>query len=204
MNWPKYMCLTIDGIDRTHTDQVQALCSAGVDWVQLRAKQMSDLELEPIAFECMIRCREIGSSFVLNDRLELALKLGADGVHLGQLDTPWAKARALAGPDFLIGGTVNSVADAERAVAAGVLDYVGVGPFKFTHSKKNLAPVLTPLEWRAILEVLGDLPSYAIGGIEPADISQVLELGVTGAAICSVLYRKPNVSDTYEILLNQL
>jgi thiamine-phosphate pyrophosphorylase len=204
MNWPKYMCLTIDRIDRTHTDQVQALCSAGVDWVQLRAKQMSDKELEPIAFECMIRCREIGSSFVLNDRLELALKLGADGVHLGQLDTPWAEARALAGPDFLIGGTVNSVADAERAVAAGVLDYVGVGPFKFTHSKKNLAPVLTQLEWRAILEVLGDLPSYAIGGIEPADISQVLELGVTGAAICSVLYCKPNVSDTYEILLNQL
>lgn len=204
MNWPKYMCLTIDGIERSHSDQVQALCSAGVDWVQLRAKELSDQELEPIAFECMIRCREIGSTFILNDRLELALRLGADGVHLGKLDTPWAEARERAGADFLIGGTVNSVADAEHAVAVGVLDYVGVGPFKFTHTKKNLAPVLTVSEWRTILDVLGDLPSYAIGGIEPADIKELMALGVTGAAICSVLYRKPNVSDTYRILLNQL
>lgn len=204
MNWPQYMCLTTDGIDRPHTDQVQALCSAGVDWVQLRAKEMSDQELEPIAFECMIRCREIGSIFVLNDRLDLALRLGADGVHLGKLDTPWAEARERAGADFLIGGTVNSVADAERAVASGVLDYVGVGPFKFTHTKKNLAPVLAESDWRAIVETLGDLPSYAIGGIEPADIPEVLALGVTGAAICSVLYREPNVSDIYQTLLNTL
>lgn len=204
MNWPTYMCLTTDGIDRPHTDQVQALCSAGVDWVQLRAKEMSDQELEPIAFECMIRCREIGSTFVLNDRLDLALRLGADGVHLGKLDTPWAEARERAGEDFLIGGTVNSVADAEQAVASGVLDYVGVGPFKFTQTKKNLAPVLAESDWRAILETLGDLPSYAIGGIEPADIPEVLGLGVTGTAICSVLYREPNVSDIYQTLLNTL
>ncbi|MDQ8194868.1 thiamine phosphate synthase [Coraliomargarita sp. SDUM461004] len=204
MNWPKYMCLTIDGIERSHTEQVQALCAAGVDWVQLRSKELSDAQLEPIAFECMIRCREIGSTFILNDRLDLALKLGADGVHLGKLDTPWADARARAGADFLIGGTVNSVADAEMVVAAGVLDYVGVGPFKFTHTKKNLAPVLTPADWLAILAVLGELPSYAIGGIEPTDIKELLALGVTGAAICSVLYRQPNVSDTYAMLLNQL
>ena len=204
MNWPTYMCLTTDGSERPHTDQVQALCSAGVDWVQLRAKEMSDQELESIAFECMIRCREIGSTFVLNDRLDLALRLGADGVHLGKLDTPWAEARERAGAGFLIGGTVNSVDDAERAVASGVLDYVGVGPLKFTHTKKNLAPVLVESDWRAILETLGDLPSYAIGGIEPADIPEVLALGVTGAAICSVLYRKPNVSDIYQTLLNTL
>ncbi len=88
MNWPTYMCLTTDGSDRPHTDQVQALCSAGVDWAQLREKEMSDQELEPIAFEYMIRCRELGSTFVLNDRLDLALRLGADGVHLSKLDTP--------------------------------------------------------------------------------------------------------------------
>jgi thiamine-phosphate pyrophosphorylase len=198
------MCLTLDGIDRSHTEQVQALCAAGVDWVQLRSKELSDQELEPIAFECMIRCREIGSTFVLNDRLELALKLGADGVHLGKLDMPWAEARERAGADFLIGGTVNSVEDAQNAVNSGVLDYVGVGPFKFTHTKKNLAPVLTRSDWQAILAVLGDLPSYAIGGIEPVDIPELLALGVTGAAICSVLYRQTNVSNTYELLLNTL
>ena len=202
MNWPTFMCLTTDGLDRSHSEQVQALCSAGVDWVQLRAKEFSDAELEPIAFECMIRCREIGSKFVLNDRLELALKIGADGVHLGKLDTPWEAARERAGNDFIIGGTVNSVADAQVAAASGVLDYVGVGPFKFTQTKKNLAPVLTNADWVAILEVLGELPSYAIGGIEAADLPEVRALGVSGAAICSMLYREPGVSENYHALLN--
>ena len=202
MNWPSFMCLTTDGLACSHTEQVQALCSAGVDWVQLRAKELSDQELEPIAFECLIRCREIGASFVLNDRLELALRIGADGVHLGKQDTPWAAARERAGDSFLIGGTVNSVEDARTAVASGVLDYVGVGPFKFTQTKKNLAPVLTESDWAAILEVLGDLPSYAIGGIEAADLSKVRSLGVSGAAICSMLYREPSVSENYHALLN--
>lgn len=202
MTWPTFMCLTADGLGRTHSEQVQALCAAGVDWVQLRSKELSDEELEPIAFECLIRCREIGATFVLNDRLELAVKIGADGVHLGKLDTPWVAARELAGDGFLIGGTVNSVEDAERVVAAGVLNYVGVGPFKFTQTKKNLAPVLSHQDWSKILEVLGDLPSYAIGGIQAADLSDVRALGVSGAAICSMLYKEPGVSENYHALLN--
>ena len=109
MNWPNFMCLTTDGLERSHSEQVQALCSAGVDWVQLRSKTLSDAALEPIAFECLIRCREVGASFVLNDRLELALKIGADGVHLGKQDTPWEAARERAGEEFIIGGTINSL-----------------------------------------------------------------------------------------------
>ena len=202
MNWPTFMCLTADGLALSHTEQVQALCSAGVDWVQLRCKELSDDELEPIAFECLIRCREIGSTFVLNDRLELALKIGADGVHLGQQDTPWQAARARAGADFLIGGTVNSLADASQAIAAGVLDYVGVGPFKWTSSEQNLAPGLTQGDWAASLDVLGALPSYAIGGIDATDLPAVRALGVRGAAICSMLYREPGVSHHYHALLN--
>jgi thiamine-phosphate pyrophosphorylase len=202
MNWPNLMCLTADGLDRSHSEQVQALCSAGVDWVQLRTKDLSDAELEPIAFECLIRCREVGTTFVLNDRLELALKIGADGVHLGQQDTPWVEARERAGGDFLIGGTVNSAQDARRVVEVGVLDYVGVGPFQFTATKKKLPPVLTAHDWAAILEVLGDLPSYAIGGIDAADLPQVRTLGVRGAAVCSMLYRPPGVSENYSALLN--
>ena len=109
----RIMCLTQDRPEQSHTDQVRALCSAGVDWVQLRTKSLTDAQLEPIAFECLIRCQEVGTTFVLNDRVELALEIGAHGVHLGKNDTPWERAREMADSHtrehFLIGGTVNSV-----------------------------------------------------------------------------------------------
>lgn len=200
MNWPSIMCLTDDRID-SHTNQVQALCFAGVSWVQLRSKEMSDVELEPIAFECLIRCREVGATFVLNDRLDLALKIGADGVHLGKNDTPWKEARQVAGSGFLIGGTVNSMQDAELVVRSDVLDYVGIGPFKFTQTKKKLAPVLCDSDWPEILEILGGIPSYAIGGIESGDLKKVRSFGVNGVAICSALYSGSGVSENYDKLL---
>ncbi len=202
MNWPKLMCLTADGVALSHVEQVRALCVAGADWIQLRAKDISDVELEPLAFECLVQCREVGCRFVLNDRLDLALKIGADGVHLGKLDMPWVKARERAGSEFMIGGTVNSLVDAKNAVAGGILDYVGVGPFKYTRTKKNLAPVLTEIDWRELSNILGDLPGYVIGGIEAADLKRVRMLGLSGAAVCSALYRPPGVCENYEALCN--
>jgi thiamine-phosphate pyrophosphorylase len=183
------MCLTADGLESSHLEQVEALCAAGADWIQLRAKELSDASLRPLACECLARCRERGVVFIINDRLDLALSLGADGVHLGKEDMPWELARERAGAGFIIGGTVNDLAAAERAVACGVLDYVGVGPFRFTKTKKKLAPVLQPAEWAAILACLGEMPSYAIGGIDLPDMARVRSLGVTGAAVCSVLYQ---------------
>ena len=199
------MCLTQDRPEQSHTDQVRALCSAGVDWVQLRTKSLTDAQLEPIAFECLIRCQEVGTTFVLNDRVELALEIGAHGVHLGKNDTPWERAREMADSHtrehFLIGGTVNSVADAERAIQSGVLDYVGVGPFRFTQTKDNLAAVLSDSDWDAIVQTLGDLPKYAIGGIQAADLNKVISLGLNGAAICSALYTDATVGENYKALL---
>lgn len=199
MNWPKLMCLTADRGAYSHVEQVQALCAAGVDWVQLRCKELSDEELESVAFECLVRCREVGATFIVNDRLELALRIGADGVHLGKQDMPWTVARRRAGIGFLIGGTVNSVADAEKAKACGALDYVGVGPFRFTETKKNLAPVLSGEDWVSILQILGEMPSYAIGGIEAADLPK---LRTRGAAVCAALYGGCGVSRNYHTLLN--
>jgi len=201
MNASKLMCLTTDGIERSHLEQVRALCAAGADWIQLRMKAVDDDTLEGVARECLALCREAGCRFVVNDRIEVALRIGADGVHLGQLDCSWSDARALAGPDFMIGGTVNSLEDAARAVTGGALDYVGVGPFRFTHTKKNLAPVLSSEQWRRIVEQLGELPSYAIGGIEAEDLAAVHQLGVSGAAVCSVLYRNDTPALNYARLL---
>lgn len=204
MKWPKLMCLTRDDPDFSHLAQVQALCEAGARWIQLRCKELSDHELEPIAIECRKLCREAGCTFIVNDRLILALQIGADGVHLGKLDTPWDAARSLAGPGFLIGGTVNSLADAEKAVESGVLDYVGVGPFRFTPTKKNLAPVLSDEQWTNILGKLGGLPSYAIGGIRNTDMPKIESMNVTGAAISAAIFQETRVCENYRTLITAL
>lgn len=200
MNLPKLQCLTLDGIALSHVAQVRELCRAGAEWIQLRMKDAADAEVEAVARECLALCRRADCRFVVNDHIEVALRVGADGVHLGKFDTPWAEAREMAGGGFLIGGTVNSLTDAEAAVAAGVLDYVGVGPFRYTGTKKNLAPVLTDTDWAGILNALDGLPSYAIGGICCDDFERIGALGVTGAAVCSLLYRDLDVSNTYQDL----
>ena len=139
---------------------------------------------------------------IINDRIHVALQVGADGVHLGSLDMPWAEARALVGPDFIVGGTVNSVADAARASMPGLLDYVGVGPYRFTKTKRNLAPILSNGEWQEILRTLGPIPSYAIGGIRVEDLPVIRERGLTGVAVCSGVYRHAEVTENYRAFLN--
>ncbi len=202
MKYPPIQCLTLDGISMSHAEQVHALCLAGARWIQLRMKDASDAEAESVAAACLSICREVGCRLIINDRVELALRVGVDGVHLGSLDMPWAQARSLAGDDFIIGGTVNSVADAEAAVESGVLDYVGVGPYRFTSTKKNLAPVLSREDWGAIISVLGDLPAYAIGGIDAESMPDIRSLGVTGVALSSGMYRYADISGNYRQLIH--
>ena len=79
MSTPRILCLTADGLPHSHVEQVQDFCFAGAEWIQLRSKQLSDCELEPIAFEALQVCRQYGSRLLINDRLDLALKIEADG-----------------------------------------------------------------------------------------------------------------------------
>lgn len=191
-------CLTQDGIGLSHAAQVLALCTAGAKWVQLRCKGATDSEVEKVARACLPLCRSHGARLIINDRIELARRIGADGVHLGKLDMPWAEARALVGDDFIIGGTVNSVADAEVAVASGALDYVGVGPYRYTTTKQKLASVLSLDQWQEIVSVLGPLPSYGIGGIQVGDLAHLRSLGLSGIAVCSGLFLNHEVSRNYQ------
>ncbi|CAA6680092.1 MULTISPECIES: thiamine phosphate synthase [unclassified Lentimonas] len=202
MNEIPIQCLTQDGIEMSHEAQVLALCAAGAQWIQLRFKEATDDAVAMVADACLPVCRARGVRLIVDDRIHVALSVGADGVHLGKLDMPWHEARALAGQDFIIGGTVNSVADALRASEPGLLDYVGVGPYRFTETKKNLAPILSGGEWQEILRTLGPIPSYAIGGICVEDLPELRERGVTGVAVCSGVYRHAEVTDNYRAFLD--
>lgn len=194
---PAIMCLTQDGLRLSHAEQARQLCEAGARWVQLRMKDAQpDLWLET-AHTVRGICQSHGAIFIVNDSVDVALKSGADGVHLGKTDLDWHAARRLLGPDRILGGTVNNFADAQRARDAECLSYVGVGPWRFTPNKKNLAPVLGAEGVRALIHELKGIPAWVIGGIEVADLVSVQATGATGVAVSSALYRGISVVENF-------
>ena len=120
----------------TYLDGIRMALEGGCRWIQLRMKGAADSEVEPIAVEAQKMCREAGATFVIDDRVEMVKRLGADGVHLGKNDMPISEARRILGDTFIIGGTANTIADVEDHWKSGA-DYVGCGPFRFTTTKEK-------------------------------------------------------------------
>lgn len=191
---PRFQCLTTDLSDVSHAEQTRAFCEAGARWVQIRSKTLSFSEYLIVAQTSARVCQEFGALFIVNDSPEIALRVEADGVHLGSHDLSPKLAREILGSKVLIGGTVNSMEDAEVLVADGVCDYAGVGPFRYTGTKQNLAPVLDSEELRSIILSLGTIPSFLIGGLEPDDVDNVLSFGAHGMAACNALFEDGNPS----------
>ena len=194
---PRFQCLTTDLLDVSHAEQTRVFCETGARWVQIRSKFLSFSEYLIAAQTSARVCQEFGALFIVNDSPEVALRAQADGVHLGSNDLSPKLAREILGSKVLIGGTVNSMADAEVLVADGVCDYAGVGPFRYTGTKQNLAPVLDSEELRSIILALGAIRSFVIGGLEPDDVDNVLSFGAYGMAVCNALFEdgKPSTCD---------
>ncbi|MGN0051555.1 MAG: thiamine phosphate synthase [Prevotella sp.] len=167
----------------------------GCRWIQLRMKDASDDEVRKAAAEIQPMCKSHDAIFLLDDRVELAKELKADGVHLGKNDMPVDEARRVLGEEFIIGGTANTFDDIERLSRQGA-DYIGCGPFRFTTTKKNLAPVIGIEGYRDIIEKMKaagiDLPVVAIGGITADDIDDILATGVRGIAVSGTVLRAEN------------
>lgn len=193
-HFPPVMCLTMDGLPLSHADQARALVAAGAGWVQLRMKNAAPEVWQATAREVVSICHEGGALCTINDNVEIALASDADGVHLGKLDEDWVAARARLGPEKLLGGTVNNADDARRASSARVLDYVGIGPLRFTTTKQKLAPVLGLEGIAALLPLLDGLPAWAIGGVLPADLPALRRAHLAGVAVSSSLYTQNQVS----------
>ena len=167
----------------------------GCRWIQLRMKDASDDEVREAAAEIQPMCKAHDAIFLLDDRVELAKELKADGVHLGKNDMPVDEARRVLGEEFIIGGTANTFEDIEHLARQGA-DYIGCGPFRFTTTKKNLAPVIGIEGYRDIIEKMKaagiDLPVVAIGGITADDIDDILATGVRGIAVSGTVLRAEN------------
>jgi thiamine-phosphate pyrophosphorylase len=189
------MCLTGDAAGIPPAAQAGRLCTAGARWIQLRMKGAAHSRWLAEARAAVDACRGHGAILIVNDSVAVALESGADGVHLGGNDGDWAEARRALGPDRILGGTVNSADDARRAVASGCLDYVGIGPLRFTATKVNLAPVLGLGGIRGLIAGLRGLPAWAIGGVTPADVRGLQGAGAAGVAVSSYLYRGGHIEE---------
>lgn len=195
------MCLTQDGLGLAHSEQARRLCAAGARFIQLRMKGAQPGHWLNEARRATEFCRAYGALLVVNDSVEIALESGADGVHLGGTDGDWRQARRRLGPGRIVGGSINFPEDAGRAVASGCLDYVGVGPFRFTSTKLDLSPVLGTEGVRELIAALGAIPAWVIGGIVPEDLPGLRRTGASGVAVSSYLYRGGLIEDNLRRLL---
>lgn len=169
-----------------YVDGARMALEGGCKWIQLRMKGATDDEVRSAAAEIQPLCKKHEALFVLDDRVQLAKELKADGVHLGKNDMPVNEARRVLGEEFIIGGTANTFDDIERLYRQGA-DYIGCGPFRFTTTKQNLAPVLGLDGYFTIVNRMRAagilLPVVAIGGILYDDIRSIMQTGVRGIAV---------------------
>ncbi len=180
---------------KSHLDLMEEALQSGCDWVQLRVKGRPENEVMDMAVQAKALCQPYGARLIINDFPHVALAVDADGVHLGREDMEPARARDLLGEGFLVGGTANTLADIERLYQQGV-DYIGLGPFRYTETKARLEPVLGLEGYRRImiqckLKGLDHIPILAIGGILLNDVRDLLHAGVHGVAMSSLISRSP-------------
>ncbi len=168
--------------DRSCFPQVEAAIRGGVTLVQLREKQRSDRETYRVGMELRELVRRAGAAFFVNDRTDLALALGADGVHVGEGDLPVDVVRRIA-PGLMIGASSHDLESARRAQAA---DYVAFGPVFPTPSKEDAAaPAGVAALRRAAAEI--PRPLVAIGGIAAENLPQLRQSGIAGLAVISAI-----------------
>lgn len=169
-----------------HADQVAILGEAGATFVQLREKNRQAFAFYNEAKTAVSIAAETGMTLIINDRVDIALALGASGVHLGQDDLPPEAARNLLGDKAIIGYSTHNV---DQAIAARSLpvDYIAIGPIFETGTKANPDPVVGLDGLRAVRNAIGDMQLVAIGGITAANAPAVIEAGANSVALISAL-----------------
>ena len=170
--------------------QVAEAIDGGAGIVQLREKHLGQADFLAEAERFVALCREKGAVSIINDDVEIAAQVGADGVHVGQEDLEAGRARQVLGPDKLIGVSAHSVAEALAAQAAGA-DYLGVGAAFVTGTKTDAKPISRETI-RAITAAV-DIPVVAIGGISRDNILELRDCGLDGVAVVSALFAQADV-----------
>lgn len=183
----------------SHAEQVRLLSLGGASLIQLREKRMPALEF----YEQAKAAQQRGVQLIINDRVDIALAVGAAGVHLGQDDLPPDAARQLLGPRAIIGYSTHNVDQAISAVKLPI-DYLAIGPIFSTRTKTDTAPVLGLAGLRAVRRAIGQFPLVAIGGITQSNARDVIDAGADSVAVISALLSSTNITTTTQTLLEHL
>lgn len=181
----------------TIIDEIRSVVVGGCGWVQLRMKDASPEEIIAVAKEAKKICKEADCILIIDDYPDIAKELELDGVHLGKNDMSPTEARELLGEEYIIGATANTFDDIE-ALRHLDIDYIGLGPYRFTATKQRLSPVLGIDGYRRIMQQMKDasinIPVVAIGGITYDDIPSLMDSGVRGIAVSGSLINADNTT----------
>jgi thiamine-phosphate pyrophosphorylase len=171
----------------SHAEQVAALAKRGMTVIQLREKNLSPSEFYQEAADAVLVARRHGIKIIINDRVDVALALRADGVHLGQDDLPVEAARRLLGNDAIIGLSTHDVAQALEA-ARQPIDYLAIGPIFSTVTKESSNPPVTLAGLAIVREAVSRIPLVAIGGLNAANHAEAIAAGADAVAVIRDLW----------------
>jgi len=182
----------------SHFQQIEALKNTQADWIQLRVKKND----QPSWFEIGRKAKALLSNsnikLIINDNVYLTKEIDADGVHLGKTDMDITEARHILGPDKIIGGTANTFQEILKLQASGV-NYIGLGPYRQTTTKQNLAPILSHFAYEVILKKMElqkiKIPVIAIGGIQVEDVVKLMTIGLSGVAASSAIVKSNQIKE---------
>lgn len=188
----------------TYLQSIEIALQGGCRQVQLRMKEASADDILNTALIAKEMCNTYNAQLYIDDCVQICQKIQARGVHLGKLDMPPNEARKILGEDFIIGGTANTFGDTKRLYNEGV-NYIGLGPFRFTTTKKNLSPILGLNGYQSIIRQCQEhninLPIVAIGGITIGDIPDIMNTGVAAIALSSSILSAANpIEETRKII----
>jgi thiamine-phosphate pyrophosphorylase len=185
MKISKIQYITPQYQDENYFNELQNLIDAGIEWIQIRVKETDEQLWLDIAKRAVSLCKHNNVICIVNDNPTIAQQSEAHGVHLGKNDMSPREARKILGDTIIIGGTANNFEDVQVLVQQGV-NYIGLGPFRFTTTKKNLSPLLGIEGYKTILEKCKKhnitTPIIAIGGITGDDVKNIHATGVYGFA----------------------
>lgn len=205
LNLPKIYPITdprLTGL--SHAEQVEKLISGGASFIQLREKYASPGEFYEDARRAIEIARKNSVKIIINDRVDIALALRADGAHLGQDDLPPGRAREILGENAIIGFSTHSVKQAIEAVRFPI-DYVAIGPVFATQTKENPDETVGTEGVRRVREAIGDFPLVAIGGITAQNFSEVFEAGADSLAVIKgVLFPPESIAENLQAFRSDL
>ncbi|SUX47549.1 thiamine phosphate synthase [Chryseobacterium indoltheticum] len=177
----------------------------GIKWIQVRWKNAPENEFIRLCKNSKLLCSEYQSICIINDDVQIAKDIDADGVHLGLKDTSIEISRQILGKNKIIGGTANSISDVLQRMNESC-DYIGLGPLRFTSTKEQLSPILGFEGYQKIIQTLKEksleIPKiFAIGGVVLEDIELLQQIGIYGVAVSGQITNQPSITKEFKTVL---